>query len=131
MLFQSLISQKVYSYEQYDWSDYTEAEQFDSSFFQSAFKDNEYMYKSIMYTFQLSQNGISVDQVQKMYNGYQTSTDVILYSSWSLMNVIHSGDATQSHWGQTGSLASIRYVFVSSRRETLRNELCELFSDRP
>ena len=82
-------------------------------------------------TFQLSQNGISMDQIKKMYNGYQTSSpDVVLYNSWSLMKVIHSRDATQNHWGQTGSLASIRYVFVSSRNETLRNQLSELLSDR-
>jgi len=41
-------------------------------------------------TFQLSQNGISMDQIKKMDNGYQASPDVVLYNSWSLMSVIHT-----------------------------------------
>jgi len=45
------------------------------------------------------------------------------------MKVIHSRDAIQNHWEQNSSLSSIRYVFVSSRSETLRNQLSKLLFD--
>jgi hypothetical protein len=44
------------------------------------------------------------------------------------MMVVKDKDVLQNYWGQTGSLQSVRYVFIGSENDTLRNQLSSLLS---